>query len=451
MKAKSSANKKSRLADIMAVLILAIIAILPFHALLTTWAGSNFGYIDLFRIWKEILLLFLLVGGVIILVKYPKTKAEILQSKFALLAILYLIITLLRSLGGLSENNINLSALAYGLIANLRYIVFFFIAWITAKHSKLLMEYWLRVVITPAIIVVIFGVMQKFLLDQNFLSHFGYGPGTITSYSSVDNKDEYIRVQSTLRGPNPLGAYLSFIVVLLASSLLKVTKDKNKIPIILLVLLSSIAIFFTFSRSAWLGLLVSLLLLVAINLKDYQQRKKMFLSVFASLMVFASLVIVFRNNDYVQNTFFHSDETSLSKTSSNQDRYNGIYNGLKDVYNHPLGQGPGSAGPASARNDKPAKIAENYYIQIAQEVGIVGLFTLLAFHLLAGVELYKRRNHLLGLVLFCSLVGISAINLLSHAWMDDTLSMMWWGLAGIAIAQPVIISHKQHEKIQNKV
>jgi hypothetical protein len=44
-----------------------------------------------------------------------------------------------------------------------------------------------------------------------------------------------------------------------------------------------------------------------------------------------------------------------------------------------------------------------------------------------------------------SLIGISVINLVSHAWMDDTLSLLWWGLAGIALA-PAIIKGKHYEK-----
>ena len=38
------------------------------------------------------------------------------------------------------------------------------------------------------------------------------------------------------------------------------------------------------------------------------------------------------------------------------------------------------------------------------------------------------------LSLFGSLIGLTFINLLSHAWTDDTLAYVWWGLAGIAMA-----------------
>ena len=46
-----------RLVSIVQAVILVILISLPFHEFLTTWLASNFGHIDLFRIWKEILLI----------------------------------------------------------------------------------------------------------------------------------------------------------------------------------------------------------------------------------------------------------------------------------------------------------------------------------------------------------------------------------------------------------
>ena len=103
----------------------------------------------------------------------------------------------------------------------------------------------------------------------------------------------------------------------------------------------------------------------------------------------------------------------------------------------PLGQGPGTAGPASFRNDNPARISENYFIQIGQEVGILGLLLFVAINIGIARELWVRRDQLLSLVLLTSLAGLTLVNLISHAWADDTLGLIFWGLAGIAIA-----SHK---------
>jgi O-antigen ligase len=86
------------------------------------------------------------------------------------------------------------------------------------------------------------------------------------------------------------------------------------------------------------------------------------------------------------------------------------------------------------------RIAENYYLQIAQETGWLGLGLFLAILIAVGWELAKRRRRALAVMLLASLVGISVVNVLSHAWADDTLSLLWWGLAGIALVPAILKS-----------
>jgi hypothetical protein len=101
---------------------------------------------------------------------------------------------------------------------------------------------------------------------------------------------------------------------------------------------------------------------------------------------------------------------------------------------HPLGDGPGTAGPASVYNHgHPARIAENYFIQVGQETGWLGLTLFTLINVGVGYLLWLRRDDPLALSLFASLIGLTLINMLSHAWADDTLAYIWWGLAGIAM------------------
>ncbi len=48
-------------------------------------------------------------------------------------------------------------------------------------------------------------------------------------------------------------------------------------------------------------------------------------------------------------------------------------------------------------------------------------------------RLYGWRADPLALGLLASLAGISAVALLQHAWADDTIAYMWWGLAGLLV------------------
>ena len=61
-----------------------------------------------------------------------------------------------------------------------------------------------------------------------------------------------------------------------------------------------------------------------------------------------------------------------------------------------------------------------------------------AICVLVGRELWRHRSEQLAKILLASLVGITFVNLLSHAWTDDTLSYLWWGLAGICLAPRLV-------------
>lgn len=446
MRSKIAVQTSSQLATVMAWVVLAILFLLPFHAFLTTWAASHVGYYDQVRVWKELIILILSLGSVVLLVKDKPLRHQFFGSKLTILIGLYIVLGLLRTAYGYNQGITTIEASAYGMLGAFRYLVFFLVVWLIASRSTLLQRQWAFAIVGPATIVVVFGLLQQFVLDKNFLTHFGYGPATMPAYQSVDQKDAYIRAQSTLRGPNPLGAYLALMITVLTGMFYKFKSYRFSFG--LLVAGSAVLLYFSYSRSAWVGLAISLAVWILLAIKDKKVLKFLAITTIATSVVLAITVIALRNNNYVQNTLFHTDETSQSSTSTNSVRTQAIHEGVNDVLQHPLGQGLGSAGPASTRGPAP-KIAENYYIQVAQEVGIVGLVLYLSVTVGLGYKLFRRRDELLPQVLLASLVGISVINLVSHAWMDDTLSLLWWGLAGIALATvsvPAIIKGKHHEK-----
>ena len=180
---------------------------------------------------------------------------------------------------------------------------------------------------------------------------------------------------------------------------------------------------------------------VFMSIKDVKLRRKLSVVAVGAMITLAGLVVILRDNNLVQNTFFHTDETSHSSLSSNTARASAYSAGIRSVMAHPLGDGPGSAGPASFRNNGQARIAENYFIQIAQEVGLLGLAIFIAINRLIAKQLYSRRTELLPSILLASLIGITVINMFLHAWTDDTLSLLWWGLAGVSLAKNYTKKH----------
>jgi len=149
----------------------------------------------------------------------------------------------------------------------------------------------------------------------------------------------------------------------------------------------------------------------------------------------ALTVLVFHHSTRFENFVLHTQTHSAVKATSNEGHFTAFKQGVSDLWHHPLGEGPGTAGPASFYNNHcPARIAEDYFIQVGQETGWLGLGLFIVINIGVGYLLWTRREHPLALSLFASLIGLTFINLLSHAWTDDTLAYVWWGLAGIAMS-----------------
>ncbi len=433
------------------LVLLITLVLLPFHAFFSTWLGSITGYLDVIRIWKEwALLLCLIMAFVVMCVDRSRLWRRLIQASAIRWALLFTLLTLFVGTVTLRGDSVSAEAVIYGLIIQLRMVAVFMLAAFFALYDDMLIRYWKPIVLIPSVVVVVFGLMQVLVLPYDFLRHFGYGPDTIPAFQTIDGKLAFQRYQSTLRGANPLGAYLLIVIMTLIVHLYQKRRDYAAY---VLLTGSTILLYFTYSRSAWLGLLVGLVVLGFIKGRQYIRRS----SVIAMAMVLVVLLFGLwtqRNNDYIQNTFFHSDETSQSATSSNQQRGQALRASIEEVREQPWGSGVGSAGPASARNEyAPARIAENYFIQVGQELGWAGLLLFIGLMTSLGLWLWGVRSDELGIVLLSSLVGITVINLVSHAWADDTLALLWWGLAGICFGRGILNkeqTNQNHEKQKTK-
>jgi hypothetical protein len=434
--------------------ILAVmLVLLPFHATLTVWVSSFASHYTLLRLWKEILLLLLVPLAVVVLWRVPKLRHQLEIGWLFWAIVFYALLHIL--LGGLAlmKHQVTLTAFADAVILNLRFLLIFLLALVFATQSEWLKIHWRQLLLWPAAAVVTFGLLQIFVLPVDFLRHFGYGVSTIMPFETVDQKLSYVRIQSTLRGANPLGAYLVLIVGALVVALLRKRLVLSKRVSGLLFLLGSLLVLgATYSRSAYLGLFVTVLALLWVVAHQAQKRRWVVGGLTIVCVLLAGVFVGFRDNDRFQNTFFHSDEHSASLASSNASRGSAMLDGLHDVVTEPFGKGPGTAGPASAHNTQDApRIAENYYLQIGQEVGWLGIALFVAISYMVVKRLWRRRADPLARTLLVSFFGISLINLMSHAWTDDTLSLIWWGFAGVALAPAILPTiNKAHGNVSKQ-
>ena len=436
-------NQPSQLSFLASYLIIAILVLLPFHALLTTWAGSNAGHLDAFRIWKELLLVPLGVYAVILVARNPALLKSWTTSWLVRLVLVYGLFTVGFGAKVLLAHEVTTSAVIYSLLSNLRFLWFMLVVWAITDTNSLVRRQWAKIVLLPACVVVGFGLVQRLFLPADFLRHFGYGPKTIPAIETIDQKLAFRRIQSTLRGANPLGAYLIMPIITAIAYI------RRRSYLGVFIVASLIVLFFTYSRSAILGLVAAVGFYGWHSVKSQQMRRWLVVATAVSVVILSGGTWLFRDNNSLQNTIFHSDETSQSTVSSNAARTKALQQGAHDIWHEPLGRGPGTAGPASTRNQGQGRLAENYFLQIGQEFGLFGLVLFIGITVLVAKQLWRRTDPL-ARVLLASFVGITVVNLVSHAWADDTLGLLWWGLAGAALSAPDILKRKHEQKAKTK-
>src|SRR5579871_3351455 len=111
---------------LLVYLVAIIFCLVPFHAFLTVWLGSSFGHYTAWRLWDETLLA---IG--LLLVFYLFFQAHLRLTKYghwlALLTLVYVLLNLIIGLWALKSLKVTLTALADGLILNLRLLVIFWL------------------------------------------------------------------------------------------------------------------------------------------------------------------------------------------------------------------------------------------------------------------------------------------------------------------------------------
>lgn len=413
---------------------LVIMALLPFHAFISTWGGTALGPLAVWKAWKDILIILLALLSAILVVtnrSLRRTIATRLINKVIVIYGLWQVIVTVVSTA-------DLDARLLGLAMNLRFLAMFVVAQIMAFYfATMLQKRYKKLLLIPFILVVGFGLLQLFLLPKNFLSHFGYDKNTtIAPYLTIDSQPDTLRIASFQRGPNQLGAYLILPILTIISFIYfrkrnLIKDDRKTLTSCFLLIASLVVLYGTHSRSAILAMLAAFgsWLLLILNKKW----RKIFLT--ASFLITALVVLVilqFKHTGFVQTVIFHDKQDYGPVTTSNSAHKDAYKFAVNDIEKRPVyGCGSGCAGPASYYNNKPAKISENYYLQVAQESGLIGLTTFIAILILLAKQLYRQSSEHWSKILLASLVGLSISNMFLHIWADETVAIVWWGFAGL--------------------
>ncbi|HKX72395.1 MAG TPA: O-antigen ligase family protein [Candidatus Saccharimonadales bacterium] len=428
------------LQQVLIVAFVGILVLLPFHALLSTWAGHGFGAELVWKSWKELLLVALVPLVAWYCVVRPDVAATIWRFWLTKLVLAYVVLHFAFAI----VSQASTEAILAGLLMNLRFLALLIVAQILLagdhpwlKKVKHWLPNWLFV---TTIVLSVLAVAQVSILPRDFLTMFGYGPDTIPAYLMVDENPNALRGFATMRGPNPFGAWLLLPLALAAVTVMR--QRRNMLAGAALGF-GIVALIVSGSRSAWLGALAGAVVLALILVPREKVVRAVKFAAIPTLVLGIIFLWLATTVPALRLAVFRSSPGDASLLEgSTQKHWEETVRGVQDVAAHPLGQGVGTAGPASFYNQAgPPEIAENYFIQIAQEVGVFGLGLFVAISGVVVYRLWRLRDSAWQAALLASFAGMQVINLFLHGWADDPTAMTWWAIAGLYL----FAEHKKHK------
>jgi hypothetical protein len=478
--------------------VIILLGLLPFHPFLSTAIGQMLSVNPqihaeslslVVKAWKELLIVFVLAIATVFWLKNNS------KNRFDSLDLAILSFTVLSSITGILLTGAGFPENIDQVVFGFKYGILFLLIIMLCRHVPLtpkLKDVAINTALISGTLVITFGLLQAFVLPEDFLVKFGYNAeygitephkaGSLSYCHKIENTithQEECRVQSTLSGPNQLGAYLLLILPLFYFQLGKRLGSLSAGAIGLAG--GATVLFFTKSRSAWLGAIamataffitsakrpwfaIGYLTLFGLGLvamffpaliEMWDQLKPISL-LLTSLVLALMLMIFFINirKEYfslIGATFFPAILTALIyarmyggeyfwtiilRPSSTQGHWEQWQTGIAEMFAYPFGLGLGDSGPTSARFANPGEtgsLPESWYIQVGLESGFLGLALFLTAMIILGIMLLKTK-HELGHSLFLSLIGISTAALFLHTWESAVVAYSFALLCAIALA-----------------
>lgn len=424
--------KLTRIERLYGGLLLVVLAGIVIHAPLSVWLGTQLPrYSLLIKSWKEILLLIASALAIVIITR-RRLWQQLWQDWLVRLSAAYILLHLLLAL--LLPGNV--VPKVAGLLIDLRFVGFMLLLFLLMKIAPWQRLRLLIAAAAGAVVVMGFGALQLFL-PRDILSGIGYSKETIMPYLTVDKNPDYVRINSTLRGPNPLGAYAVIVFGFLASIIMRqrfrLKTTARRLSFAAMTIASAAVLWVSYSRSALLGAVLTVAAAAVFGMARLPPRRHVIIAGVTVVVIIGIIAAALaQNTNFVANVILHDNPTTGAKVTSNQGHLSSLEIGVRQLAAQPLGAGVGSTGSASLLGGS-GEIVENQYLFVAHEAGWLGLGLFASLYVLILSRLYRDRRDWLSLAVFASGIGLALIGLLLPVWTDDTVSLVWWGLAGIAL------------------
>ena len=287
------------------------------------------------------------------------------------------------------------------------------------------------------LVAVLSGIVQSILAMWQFASQIIHAnkwlgisehlPYQIGAYVVQNSDGRWLRAYGSFAHPNILGG---FLIICFFCALFLYLQHKGRIRILFLscLLIISVGIFLSFSRGAWVALIISYIFWAVMEarkrIKEKQEIRYLFALSLALIFMIVSLAIIFQ--PLLLSRLSGTDRLEIK---SNTQRVNSLKESWQIISSHEsLGVGLGNYIPAiyAVKPNLPGwsyEPAHNVYLLVWAELGGFGLIIFLTIYALIFLHSWRKNNYLFGALVLC--LGVTG--LFDHYfWTQYVGLILWW-------------------------
>ena len=308
----------------------------------------------------------------------------------------------------------------------LAYVLFYFILINTittpGKWRGLIVSFVLM-----ACLVAMYGVLQNFT-------------GISSTQSWVDSEmftSIKTRVYSTFDNPNVLGEFLVIMIPTTIALIWANKKQGHKLIYTFVVLMMCACIVFTWSRGAWLGVMLAVALFLLIMDKRWA---------LAGLVGLMMIPFVLGSNNPIADRILSIGNTEDTSTAYRVSIWQGSINLIKDFWLSGIGLGSEAYSMVYPKyalaGANFALHSHNLFLQIWVEMGVIGIISFLAlivafFKQAFSMLVYRGRGRLLSTVVIAASAGVLGYlfqGLTDNVWYNYKMLLIFWIVLGLVSA-----------------
>ena len=317
------------------------------------------------------------------------------------------------------------------------YGVFAFFYFIIVNTIKTKNQWYNMVAIfaLSGLVVGLYGIYQNFFVEATALS------------SWVDKEmfeDIGMRVYSTFDNPNVLGQYLVLAIPVVFALCISAKNITARIVFLLTTAVMLACLVFTWSRAAWVGIVLALGFFVV--MKDRR---------WASICIVALLILPFFLPESILSRITSIGNMKDSSTAYRVSVWIASLRMAKDYWLGGIGLGSGAFERIyqnyALNGAGFALHSHNFYIQLVVEMGILGLIVFLAIIFLSYKQIISVKdknsvNKNVALAIGGALIGYLFQGMAENLWYNYRMVLIFW--IYIAILQSgVMVSQKEQYKV----